>query len=201
MPQAPVVIVALCLLKLIKGHRNIAPDFFEYSKIHGCSRNRPHLSGGNGIGGGRRKEIGLDLNLMGQDTALFMAGQVEVSVIGQIERRILIRNGPIGKKEHGVFCQRIRDRQLKISRESLITVRAFQKEPYAVFFRQLLCLPEPPVIIIGSAVQVVGSVIFFQNIVLSMKAKTCAACSVGNPPHNGAKVGPVYQVLFPAVIA
>ena len=92
-----------------------------------------------------------------------MAAQIKIGVVCHVHRSIPVTGDRI-KDIHGIFlCQSVFYGDLQLSGKSLVAVGTVQKEYHGIL-SHFPGGPQSPVIIIGTAVEVVLSLIFSQDI-------------------------------------
>ena len=72
----------------------------------------------------RREPVGGDHQLVAEDVARAVAGQVEVAVVGQVDRRRLVGRRGVVDPQLVLVGQRVDDRDVEVARIAFLAVRA-----------------------------------------------------------------------------
>lgn len=126
------------------------------------------------------------------------AAQIEIGVIGEIDRRLFIRNGGIVDAEHAVR-KRIDDRHVEIAGIVFFAVggKVGKDESFPVDLR----LPELCVESLLAAVQMIGTVVDIQRIRLAVDLKTPFIDTIAESADQSAQIAAVFQIPVDVVIA
>ena len=119
-----------------------------------------------------------------------MACQVEVAVVCHVDNGILIAASLIVDFYGVLIGQGIRNGHFKVSRESLVSVRAHQNEGNGAVIR-LFYVPEAVIVSVRAAVQVVVVLIFCQLVCFSVQFKCWSRDTVSVSSDGGSKMASV----------
>ena len=127
---------------------------------------------------------GIDLHLVLQDVSITLSGQIEISVIGEIHDRLLVRSRRILDLQ--IFsCERITHHGGQRSRKSLIAIGTDVGQLNSV--RDLFCFPDRFVESLCASMQRVITVILRNLIALPVQGKLPARDPVSIAPNQRAK--------------
>ena len=85
--QHEVVVVAAAALQLLVGRVDARADRCRLAEVERRAVDRLHLAGRDQRRVDRREAVGLELQLVAEDRALALAGQVEVGVVREVDDR------------------------------------------------------------------------------------------------------------------
>ena len=98
-----------------------------------------------------------------------MSGQVKVGMIGHIHNCVLICGSLIMDLDLIILCQGISNLNSKVSRESLVHIRAVQSESHCVFLLiHFLYFPYPGTVPVRTTVEIIFIIIHSQLIFFSV---------------------------------
>ena len=155
-----------------KAGVDVPADELALGKVHGRIRHRQDSTGGAGLVVALQIIGGIDAQLLAQNIPLTV--QVEVAVVGQVHDGVRIGGHPVIHAEGIVLRKGVAHRQLQVSRETVLTVRALG------LHQQGVAEGLHPVQLAGeAAVQVVGAVVCFQLVSLAAHAEHRVLDAVG----------------------
>ena len=190
----PVVVIAPRYGELVEGLVNAFPDFSRAAQVHGGALHRGELPGGNGAGTNRGIVGGAQLDILPLHTAAVVAGQVEITVVGEVADGIPVTLRPIADSQP-VLLQAVRHPDGERTGVALLPVGADQRQGDEAV-RQPLHRPDLLVKAHGSPVERVGPIVGGQGVLHPVQGKPRPADAVGVPPHQGAHI----LVLRPVVL-
>ncbi len=152
-------------------------------------------------GADRRVGLGMDGQLVAQDIAL--AGQVEVRVVGQVDRRGLVGDGVESDTQFVIVAQFVYRGGFQVARVALVAVRAQVAEDQAGRLRrgEGFGLPQAAMKAIGAAMQVVDAVVQVQLMGFAVQREAAVGDAVAVAANQRAEIIRVAHVGRDVVIA
>ena len=189
--QHVAMIVAVSLLQFFIVHAEISADFLGRVEIERRPRYRTQSAFGNHRVVGRRNVIGIDPEYVIENGLVPFAVQVEIGVIGQIDRRLFVCARTVNDFPLAVG-KRIRYGYVQHPRIVLLSVlgNGAEHERVAVDLR----IPYLFIEAFLAAVQMVAAVVAVEPILFAVDREFTLADAVAEPPDKRAEVAPVLFV-------
>lgn len=183
-----IVVIAILQVQGLIIFPNVPAQGLGLAEVHRSTLHIPQLAGGNALGIGDRKEpSGHRKDLLHGLGGLFVAGQVEVAVVGHIEHGVPVGNGLIADFQT-VAGQPVGHPDVCIAGETLIQVRGVEGEADAIL-AVVHHLPQPALEAVGATVQVVNAVVGLQCVGLITHHNGGVLNPVGVSAHGSTQVG------------
>ena len=190
------MVIAFGQADLFIGKVQSVTDPAALPEIHGCSVDRKESAGGQIAGASFRKAVGCQSQYGIGTGGTILAAQIEISMVGQIEDRRLVRLGLVDHAEGIVLFQGIGDLKLQGAGVAFLAVRAgiFHDQGTVLFMRR----ENGPGI---GSVQMVGAVIGFQLPGDTVQRKNGIFDPVGKTAYQGTVVAAAVLIIFQRVVA
>lgn len=180
---------------------NIQADGLWDPEVHGRAADMPHFACGDAFPVRGSKEPGGEGKKLAHGFfRVVMACQVKITVVGQVEYRVLVADRVVGDVQAAPGIQAIGDADVRAAGEALVTGGAVQEKTYAVFFAGYHT-PKPQMVGIGAGVEVVIALVGDQGVYPPTQRKGRAFEPVGVAAHRGANVGRTFEAVLRTVIA
>src|SRR6185312_3750695 len=198
----PVVIIAASQHQLFVVLIDALADRSGLGEVHGSALDRSQLAGWDqGLVHGS-KAVRIEQEMVPQNVAVALTRQVEIGMLGKIQRRGLVGGSFVIHDQLVVVGQSIGDFDFEVAGISFLAVFAqiavSNSDTLSVL--ELLGLPELFVKPVGSAMQGVRAVIFGQGIFHAVEGEGGVGNPVGVAPDDGAEVGGVLQISVNFVV-
>ena len=141
--------------------------------------------------------------MVSENVAVALSGEVEIGVLGKIQRRGFVGGSFVIHNQLVVVGQRIGDFDFEVARVPLLAIFAqiTVSNPDAFSILEFLGLPQLFVEAVDSAMQGVRTIILGQGIFHAVEGEGGVGDPVGVPPDDGAEVGGVLQIPVNFVVA
>ena len=196
----PVVVIAALQLQRLVVRADVLTDGLGGAEIHGRPRNAAQFTGGDIFGIiGVEETAGDGQKLIHGGIRLFVAGQIEIAVVGEIEDGILVAGGIVHDVQAILLVQRIGHPDNGIARETLVAVGAVQFQSDGgpgVRYRR----PHPLEEEVRAGVQVVSALVGSQAVRFTAQFKGGALQTVGVAANGSAQCRAVGGAVAVAVI-
>ena len=199
----PVVIIAVSQNQLFIVLVDAFADRSGLAEVHGRALDRPQLAGRNQGLVHRRKPVSVEQEMVPKNVAVALAGQIEIRMLGKIERRGFVGGGFVIHNQLVVVGQSIGNFYFEVTRIPFLAVLAQIAESNSDAFSvlELLGLPELFVEPVRSAMQGVRAVIFGQGIFRAVESERGIGNPVGVAADDGAEVGGILEISVNLVVA
>ena len=158
--QDPVMIIPVSETERFIVSSDLFPDRFSHAEVHRRTCHIDQFPGWDRLCVRTRIKICIQHNRVSEHIPAVMSVEIEITVVRQIQDRILIRRSVISDPKFIVFRQFIRHTDSHIPRIPLIPIRTLQKKcdfSVLLFFG----FPHTAIVKIHSAVQVILFIIIF----------------------------------------
>ena len=162
--QAPVMIVAVAQLQRLEIRLDIAAHFLRNPEVHGRTRNRRNLAGGNGGRIRRGVEIGIHPYFVFQNISGIMTIKIEIAVVGVIHHGVRLGNAQVVNLHRVILRQRIGHIHIQRTGISLVAVGAVEGEGDGIV-PDLLHLPDPEGLEIQTGMEVILAVVILVQLI------------------------------------
>ena len=181
----PVVVITALQMQRFIISTNVLPDGLGAAEIHRGAFDTAQFAGGDILGiVGIEEPAGNGEDLIHGSIYLFVACQVEVAVVGEIEDGILIADGFIDDVQTLVIIQGIGDTDGGVAGEALIAVGAEQLQGHGSV-SDFYGLPHPLEEKVGTGMEVVVSFVFGHLVNSAVQDKAGTLRTVGIAAHGG----------------
>ncbi len=189
--------------KLLVVVPDATANHLRVAKIKRGSDNRPQLAGGNQCCIDRCEAGSVDREDVIHDRALRVTRQVEVRMVGEIDRRRCRGSRLVLDGQRVVIVQPIGGVRSELPRVTLLACRAHVGEPQRLPRRSLdrLGLPHALVEAFSAAMQGIGRIVPRQLVGLAIQCKTAVGDAIGIAPDTGAEIRHPGQIGIEAVEA
>ena len=122
--QNKVVVVAPAEFNLLVIGVDARPNGCGLAEVKWSAFDLPQFAGGNQRVVHRSEPVGVDLNLVLQDVALALAGEIEVRVVGEIQHRVFVGGRGVVDLQLVRVGQRVGHFRGQLARIALLAIRA-----------------------------------------------------------------------------
>ena len=136
---------------------------------------------------------------MPQNVAGIVTRQIEVAVVGQIDRCCLVSGGFEIDAKFIVIVERIRNFDLHGTRIAFLAIRTGVAEDNPMMVHKRFRFPENLVKSLKSAMQSIGTIIGSQHIVFAIEGKARLGNPVSHTAYSSPKVRMASQITFNGV--
>ena len=196
----PVVVVAALEVQRIVVCVDVLTDGLCLPEVHGGTLYLAQFAGGNALGIIRGEVTAGEAQELVHGVELFMACQVEVAVVGQVEDGVLIAGGFIFNVQRTSGVQRVGHHDAGLAGETLVAIGAFQTEGNGLSTVEIH-MPQAQMEEVGAAVEVVGVFVGGELDGLAIDAKGSTLDAVCISAHGGTEEAVAGGVAFCAVVA
>ncbi len=178
-------------------------DLHRLGEIHHRILDRLDLAGGYPAAIDRGVVIRGDHQLVVENRSAAGTGQVEVGVMGQVDRRGLVGLGPIADDQLVGVGELVDDPDVKVAGIALLPIGTLvgAKEHGGPGPLDGLDLPVSLIESLDTTVQVVSAIVLRQGVLLVADLELTARDPVRDPAGGGAKIGMARQVAFEGIEA
>ena len=195
-----VVIAALQVQRFVIGV-DVLTDGLGCPEIEGGADDAAQFAGGD-IGGivGVEEPAGDGKNLVHGLIGLFVAGQVEIAVVGHVEHGVLIADAVINDGKGAAVFQPVGDLHGGVAGETLIAIGADKAEGDGIGAMGNH-IPQPLVSGVGAGVEVVAVFVVMEGDGLVVHDEAGLFHAVGIPGHGGTQEGTAGEIAGNIVTA
>ena len=196
----PVVIVAALEIQRVVISIDVLADGLGLTEVHGGAFNVPQLAGGDAFCiVGSEVTAGESQQLV-HGVELFVASQVEVAVVGQVEDGVFVGNGIVFNVQAAVIVQGVGNIDAGLAGETLIAVGADQTEGDGLVAVENHG-PQPQMEVVGAAVEIICIFVGGERYGFVADPEGRALDAVGAAAHGGTEETVALGVAFCTVIA
>src|SRR4051812_28153061 len=200
--QYEVVIVAAGEANLFVIRRDTLSDRVRLAKVERRPRDRAQLAGGNECTVGWREPRRIQGQAMAEDVPAVVAGEIEVAVLREADWRRAVGCRDVVDDERILIGERVRDADLQVSRETVVAIRALERERDERFIvADCLRRPEAAVEGIRTAMELVAPIVRGKLVRLAIDRESCAADPVRITTDQRADEIAIVQIVVERIVA